>query len=259
MFVTYMSILCLALSPAAAAPLTQATSLAQQSPASWRTDGSLIGGGAKSLAILVSDPANAQVTNNQAVTITDKGTAGSDNHLTTCGPPSAYPAYGTGGVWMNFPDMFNKNKQSMTNNGATDEEIGRIYNSINTIAAASLVDRRVILAVIMQESHGNPRVGSTTSHDGVGNPGLMQSHQGVTCANQAAPCPQSIIDQMVRDGTQGTSSGDGLVQGINIYGNVYEALRYYNSGNVDASNLCLGGATASYVADVASRLTGWTN
>jgi hypothetical protein len=45
---------------------------------------------------------------------------------------------------MNYPDMFNKNKQSMSDNGATDEEIGRIYNSINTIAAASLVDRRVV-------------------------------------------------------------------------------------------------------------------
>jgi hypothetical protein len=87
----------------------------------------------------------------------------------------------------------------------------------------------------------------------------MQSHEGVTCANYDAPCPQDVIDQMVRDGTQGTASGDGLVQGINIYGNVYEALRYYNSGTVDESNLCNGGATASYVADVASRLTGWVN
>lgn len=134
----------MALSPAIAAPLDQSSSLAQQSPASWRNDGSLVGGGAKSFAVLVSDPANAKVTNNQAVTITDKGTAGSDNHLTNCGPASAYPQYGTGGVWMNYPDMFNKNKQSMRNNGATDEEIGRIYNSINTIAAASLVDRRVV-------------------------------------------------------------------------------------------------------------------
>jgi hypothetical protein len=103
-----------------------------------------MGGGAKSNSVLVSDPADAKVTNNQAVSITDKGTAGSDTHLTTCGPASSYPKYGTGGVWMNFPDMFNKNKPSMSNNGATDEEIGRIYNSINTIAAASLVDRRVV-------------------------------------------------------------------------------------------------------------------
>jgi hypothetical protein len=111
----------------------------------------------------------------------------------------------------------------------------------------------------MQESHGNPRVGSTTSHDGVGNPGLMQSHQGTTCALNAAPCPSSIITQMVVDGTQGTSSGDGLVQGVNIYDNVYSAVRYYNSGTVDTSNLCNGGATASYVSDIASRLRGWVN
>lgn len=132
----------LALSPATALPRT--LTLAQQTPAFWRNDGSLVGGGAKSNSVLVSNPADAKVTNNQAVSITDKGTAGSDTHLTTCGPASSYPKYGTGGVWMNFPDMFNKNKPSMSNNGATDEEIGRIYNSINTIAAASLVDRRVV-------------------------------------------------------------------------------------------------------------------
>lgn len=63
---------------------------------------------------------------------------------------------------------------------------------------------------------------------------------------------------MIIDGTQGTADGDGLVQCINQYGNIYEAARCYNSGAVDASNLNNGeGATASYVNDIANRMTGW--
>jgi hypothetical protein len=97
-----------------------------------------------SLVDRVANPSSARVTNDQAVTIDDRGTAGNTNHLTTCGPPSAYPFYGFGGTWINFPDMFNNNKQSMRNNGATDQEIGWIYDAINTVAANSFVDRRVV-------------------------------------------------------------------------------------------------------------------
>lgn len=86
---------------------------------------------------------------------------------------------------------------------------------------------------------------------------------------------QTSITQMVIDGTQGTALGDGLVQCINQYGNIYEvsrsrnfdlvnanlfhkAARCYNSGSVDSGNLNDGeGATASYVNDIANRMTGW--
>jgi hypothetical protein len=41
---------------------------------------------------------------------------------------------------------------------------------------------------------------------------------------------------------------------------IYPALREYNSGSVNNGNLSDGmGATASYVSDVANRLTGWVN
>jgi hypothetical protein len=41
---------------------------------------------------------------------------------------------------------------------------------------------------------------------------------------------------------------------------VYPALREYNSGSVDPSNLSNGlGATDSYVSDVSQRLGGWVN
>jgi hypothetical protein len=41
---------------------------------------------------------------------------------------------------------------------------------------------------------------------------------------------------------------------------IYQALRLYNSGSLDANNLSNGlGATDSYVSDIANRLQGKTN
>lgn len=56
------------------------------------------------------------------------------------------------------------------------------------------------------------------------NPGLMQSDGGVTFVGNSASNAnqQTSITQMIIDGTQGTADGDGLVQCINQYGNIYE-------------------------------------
>lgn len=56
------------------------------------------------------------------------------------------------------------------------------------------------------------------------NPGLMQSHDGSSFVGNSAStsAQQTSITQMIIDGTQGTTSGDGLVQAINDYGNIYE-------------------------------------
>lgn len=55
----------------------------------------------------------------------------------------------------------------------------------------------------------------------------MQSDGGVTFVGNTASTSsqQSSINQMVIDGTQGTADGDGLVQCINTYGNIYEVSR----------------------------------
>ena len=52
----------------------------------------------------------------------------------------------------------------------------------------------------------------------------MQSANGTSFVgnSQSADEQQASVTQMVVDGTQGTAYGDGLVQGINIYGNIYE-------------------------------------
>jgi len=107
----------------------------------------------------------------------------------------------------------------------------------------------------------------------------MQDHSGsYSCNNEAnnapvTPCPQATILGMIRDGTSGTASGDGLAQCINQGYNdgessndidstqsFFRAARIYNSGsiaNINDLNEAASGTTSSYVQNVANRLTGW--
>lgn len=172
--------------------------------------------------------------------------AGSDSYTYYSGGAGNFPARAK---WVSFNSMFSANAVNMrvscANNGwganDSENEINLIRQGIEAVAQTSGVDHRYILATIMQESVGCVRVPTTSN--GVVNPGLMQSHNGVTF-NPSDPA--GSIKQMIIDGTQGTSSGDGLVQSLNTYGEVYSAARTYNSGSIasdgDLSNG--NGATA---------------
>ncbi|CAK4031070.1 Hypothetical predicted protein [Lecanosticta acicola] len=167
-------------------------------------------------------------------------------------------------LWVSFEDMWNANldtiKQSCGwlkyGNDDTDEEVQDIHDAIQDRANASLVDHRLILALVMQESHGCVTIPHTTSSGGVDNTGLMQAHDGKAYNRQHQ---RDSIFEMIQDGTQGTKKGDGLVQLLNMYGNPYSAARAYNSGYVPKSGDLseAAGATACYASDVANRLTGW--
>lgn len=137
----------------------------------------------------------------------------------------------------------------------SDAEISMIKSVIETVARESNIDVRAILCMIMQESAGNVRVGTTSVQ--VTNPGFMQSHNGVSFDPKD---PKGSILQMVRDGTEGTKSGDGLKQLLKQYGgSYYEAFRGYNSGTVNKADLNdPGPATRWYVRDIANRLMGHT-
>ncbi|RAO69016.1 uncharacterized protein BHQ10_005028 [Talaromyces amestolkiae] len=237
---------------------------------------------------LVSDPSSQQVTSSEAFTtgagnydngnIYDgTGNAGTDQYNCYYGGWENFPP---SSQWVEFDAMWNYSKSAMSTScsdlgvgscsdgagafgdGDTGEQIGLIWNAIQQVAEASLVDHRFILATILQESSGCVNVCASTNPDPSqpDNPGLMQSDGGVTFIGNSASDSnqQASITQMIIDGTQGTADGDGLVQCINQYGNIYEAARCYNSGSVDSSNLNNGeGATDSYVNDIANRLTGW--
>ncbi|MCJ1307317.1 hypothetical protein MMC25_000963 [Agyrium rufum] len=219
---------------------------------------------------LIANSSSQQITNPSAFT-TDAvtGNGGNTNNDATydgiCNGTDTYNCYC--GSWQNFPppvqwvsfqDMWNQTQiyfqTGCTGGGQQDdqEQIDAICSTIQEVAKASLVDHRLILAVILQESSGYVYVG-TTFNNNAGNPGLMQSAACIFYNGTDA----SIV-QMIIDSTQGTASGNGLVQGINQYGNVYDAARACNSGTVDQGNLNDGeGATASYVFDVANRLVRW--
>lgn len=180
--------------------------------------------------------------------------------------PEAFPARTE---WATYDSLWSGNQELLLagckNNGwspnNTPEQLAMIKEAIMTVAHESLVDPRIILTHIVQESKGC--LACPTTNNGNGNPGIMQSHEGVEFVGSSAPKDQQkqSILQMIRDGTSGTPAGDGIVQLMNRYGDVYTAARGYNSGEngLQKSNLNAAyGSTPSYVNDIANRLTGWS-
>ncbi|KAK6426149.1 hypothetical protein LTR95_016152 [Oleoguttula sp. CCFEE 5521] len=206
---------------------------------------------------------NGSATNN---ILDQDGVAGKDEYVMYSGDWKEYPEKEK---WITFERLYYGNLANMEtacevnkvgkNNSPAEQNA--IWAAVQALAAQSFVDHRFILAVILQESAGCVRVGETVSNGHltqVTNPGLMQSHNGTGFNSNA---PNASIFAMVQDGTQGTQHGDGLVQNLNYYGNLFWAARGYNSGFIpDEKNLsAAGGATECYVNDIANRLTGWAN
>ncbi|TAQ87228.1 hypothetical protein B7494_g4452 [Chlorociboria aeruginascens] len=172
------------------------------------------------------------------------------------GPASSFPAMST---WADFDTIFNNNKTAMLATGDSGPDVGCIYNAVNSAAAAIGVEQRVIFCIIMQESTGNVGVGTTTDQDSAATGGLMQCSGSPAFPGQHN-LTQDQVNSMVNAGTQH------FKQNLEQFGNadsaetIYQALRAYNSGSCDSSNLSNGlGATDSYVSDIANRLQGKTN
>lgn len=201
-----------------------------------------------------------------------------DSYKFYTGDGSAKAGWPSTNAWGSFDQLWNANLPLMRrscgfNNWGADNsaaEIDGIKNAINSVSGQTGVDKRFILAIVMQESKGCVRVPTTVSPDGrVHNPGLMQTHNGSGSCEKRNPCPNSEITQMIKDGAAGTSSGDGLQQtlakakkdtGDGSSRMYYAGARIYNSGSATYSNLNDGRkATNCYSNDVANRLTGWTN
>jgi LysM repeat protein len=200
-----------------------------------------------------SSPAYSRVVNplptiKGAIPGTAGGTNGGGPKVDYAGPSTSFPDPSR---WASYTALWTFNSALMkTHTPAT--EIALIKRAIETVARSSGVDARIILCIVMQESGGNPRV--PTTDNGVRNPGLMQSHNGVEFDPRD---PAGSIEQMVRDGAEGTVHGDGLLQLYQRHGNWYEAFRAYNSGSIDRSDLNNPlGATRWYVRDMANRLMG---
>jgi len=121
------------------------------------------------------------------------------------GPWQNFPAMST---WLTFDQMFERNKNSMRSTGSTADDVGRINVAIRECAKLG-VDERVILGIIMQESHGDVGVITTTSPGGIPTAGLMQCSgcQGfpgqhglsqVSDSPLSSPnCPVPLYDQYI--------------------------------------------------------------
>ncbi|KAL8650109.1 MAG: hypothetical protein Q9210_004020 [Variospora velana] len=222
-----------------------------------------------------SSPTSATPDSSDATDIIPHRPGVDENHLYN-GDGSVVAGWPHKADWVSYEDMFAANIPLISDSCTiyrvalnTRDEIAGLHNATLSISAETNTDARFILAVIMQESNGCVRV--PTSYYSVRNPGLMQSHNGpATCnedATPAYPCPYMTIEEMIREGTAGTSwgTGMGLVEAlrqangsVDDVGRYYRAARIYNSGSVDASGkLEAGGATHCYASDVANRLTGW--
>ncbi|RDL36857.1 uncharacterized protein BP5553_06209 [Venustampulla echinocandica] len=202
--------------------------------------------------------------------------------FTGSGGPAAYTLFRGDGTqasgwptisqWLSFEQMFANNKPIMAASCApaaennSEEEITAIKQAILSESASTGVDPRFILATIMEESTGCVRVRTTTSPDGIINPGLMQDHEGTaSCFGKAAPCPPETISLMIAEGTTGTNGGAGLkgtlAQAVGMGAKdataVYVAARIYNSGSYPGGDLAASAATACYASDIANLLVGF--
>lgn len=148
----------------------------------------------------------------------------------------------------------------MNQAGSTWDDIGRIYVGISGAAATIGVDERVILCMIMQESHGYVGVETSFSPgEGIPTAGLMQCSGCAGFPGQTG-LSQDQINEMINGGTQHYKGNLEDFGDLLATSSIYPALREYNSGSVDESNLSNGlGATDSYVSDISQRLQGWAD
>ncbi|KAG8169241.1 hypothetical protein KVR01_001990 [Diaporthe batatas] len=174
------------------------------------------------------------------------------------GPWSSFPAMST---WTTFDNMFNTNQKSMFVAGSTQQDVDHIRIAVTSVAASYGIDRRVLLGIIMEESHGGVGVATTYNADGLPTGGLMQASgcHGYEGQNNLA---QADITFMIDCGTQHFKTNLGNWGGQNLEQSIYPALREFNSGSVvawDLSTAPNGVGNPTYVSDIAQRLQGWTN
>ncbi|EMR69443.1 putative exo-beta- -glucanase protein [Eutypa lata UCREL1] len=162
-------------------------------------------------------------------------------------------------TWKSFDELFGINQNYMNQAGSTWDDIGRINVGIRNAAANIGVDERVILSIIMQESHGYVGVETTYSPEGIPTAGIMQC-SGCDGYPNRNGLSQDEISSMINGGTQHYKAN------LQNWGDqwtgesIYPALREYNSGSVNPDNLSDGqGATDSYVSDISQRLGGWAD
>jgi hypothetical protein len=172
--------------------------------------------------------------------------------------------------WVDFNTLWQRNEPYIARSceqfgveNNSPQETAHIRSSLINEARETGLDLVFLAAIGLQES--GLCVRAPTTRYAHANPGIFQTHDGAgTChpegGSPISPCPPETIALMVNEGANGTRKGDGLKQlydaatgtGAAKY---YRTARAYNSGTAEVI-MEAGGATHSYVADVANRVSG---
>lgn len=117
----------------------------------------------------------------------------------------------------------------------------------------------VILAITIQESHGDVSAKTTQSFESFSTSGAMQC---MNCASgvEKEGVTRKTVFEMILGGIKHFKESRKPYGETNEPRSIYPGLRAYNSGPfaVNLKNLSDGmGATDAYVSDVARRLGGW--
>lgn len=128
----------------------------------------------------------------------------------------AQPPYPPMSSWILFDQLWTMNSVNIGTtcdfaSGAippnTASESASLKSAILAVSSETGVNPSFILAEILQESNGCVRVPTTSSFEGISNPGLMQSFRGRASCNRSGrmqqPCPYFLIKAMIEEGIKG--------------------------------------------------------
>ncbi|KAE9964282.1 hypothetical protein BLS_008497 [Venturia inaequalis] len=172
------------------------------------------------------------------------------------GPSERYQQIYPPTNWPSFDCLFEMNRASINAKNPNPAEADQVKAAILYAHSQTAVDARVILAVLMQESHGELRVGLTIQPDDhvSTNNGMMQCWgcKGAANVPTGQGVEQALVNEMVLGGA--THLKNNLEQ--NGW-DTFKGLRAYNSGRIDWDLNNPIAATRDYVWDCANRLVGW--
>ncbi|KAK8131774.1 hypothetical protein PG984_008212 [Apiospora sp. TS-2023a] len=153
------------------------------------------------------------------------------------GPYTSFPGKAT---WKDFDTLWAANVPSMKAKGDHQSDVDRIKTALQSVGPKYGIEPRVLLCIMMQESHGDVGAFTTTSKpDNLQTGGLFQCYN---CPGfyQQYGLSQSQITSMVEGGAK------------HFKGDLDHAVNQNNLS--DAPN-----ATPAYVSDISQRLGGWVD
>ncbi|KAL8923630.1 MAG: hypothetical protein Q9172_003054 [Xanthocarpia lactea] len=167
--------------------------------------------------------------------------------------------------WVSWQTLIDTSRPDMVgSSNSGPDEADAAFAAVQAVSQSAGLDPRIVFALMMQESSGKvrPIIGDYGKSYGL----LQAQTPGIPLCDDYAKneCPEDVITSQIEFGVFGhDGNGWPVAPGLAYWmeaqaGDVGRSLRGYNTGSVpDPNDLTkAGAATASYVSDVANRLTG---